>query len=127
MLFCALLTLLGATLLALVNTLLMAAMTYAIDDKEAKQLGVWGEKGVYGSAYGLWTTCYALGGTIGSLMAGYLNDGPGWSTLTWSLAVWCAAGVVVSFGLGPAPTEQNIGSSQTTIDATADDSRIAAP
>ncbi|KAK0719578.1 major facilitator superfamily domain-containing protein [Lasiosphaeris hirsuta] len=32
--------------------------------------------------WGLWTTCYVLGGTIGSLMAGYLNAGPGWATLT---------------------------------------------
>ncbi|KAK0638854.1 major facilitator superfamily domain-containing protein [Cercophora newfieldiana] len=126
-LFCALLTLLGATLLALVNTVLMAATTYAIDDEEAKRPGVWGEKGVYASAYGLWTTCYALGGTIGSLMAGYLNAGPGWGTLTWSLAVWCAAGMVVSFGLGPAPTKKDIGSRQTTIDAAAHDSRSAAP
>ena len=102
-LLCALLALLGVTILALANTPLMAAMTYAIDDKEARRPGMWGEKGVYGIAYGLWTTCFALGGTIGSLMAGYINAGPGWGTLTWSLAVWCSAGVVVCFGLGPAP------------------------
>jgi MFS family permease len=125
--FCAMLALLGATLLTLVNTVLMAATTYAIDDKEARQPGVWGEKGVYGMAYGLWTTCYALGGTIGSLIAGYVNSGAGWSTLTWSLAIFCAAGAAVSFELGPAPTKQNIGSVPTNIDAMDDDSRITAP
>ncbi|KAK4452416.1 major facilitator superfamily domain-containing protein [Podospora aff. communis PSN243] len=124
--FCAMLALLGATLLTLVNTVLMAATTYAIDDKEARRPGVWGEKGVYGMAYGLWTTCYALGGTIGSLIAGYVNSGPGWSTLTWSLAIFCAAGAVVSFGLGPAPTKQNVGSGTTNIDAM-DDSCTVAP
>ena len=124
---CALLALLGVTLLALANTPIMAALTYAIDDKEARRPGVWGEKGVYGVAYGLWTTSYALGGTIGSLMAGYLNAGPGWGTLTWSLAVWCAAGVVVSFGLGPAPSKRSSDPGPTTIEAMSDDSRIAAP
>lgn len=126
-LFCALLALLGITVLALANTPIMAATTYAIDDEEAKRPGVWGEKGVYGIAYGLWTTSFALGGTIGSLMAGYINDGPGWGTLTWTLALWCAAGVVVSFGLGQAPnsSRQKASASPETIETTANESHPA--
>lgn len=112
-LLCALLTLLGVTLLTLANTPLMAAMTYAIDAKETRRPGVWGEKGVYGIAYGLWTTAFALGGTIGSLMAGYLNAGPGWETLTWMLAIWCAAGVLAALGLRPKPNSRNIDASPT--------------
>jgi MFS family permease len=100
-LLCALLTLLGITLLA--NTPLMAEITYAIDAREASQPGIWGDKGVYGIAYGLFTTAFALGGTVGALMAGYIVAGPGWSTMTWAVAIWCAAGVPVAFFLGGKP------------------------
>ncbi|KAK3360248.1 major facilitator superfamily domain-containing protein [Lasiosphaeria hispida] len=105
-LLCALLTLLGVTLLTLANTPLLAEMAYAIDAKEATRPGVWGNTGVYGVAYGLWTTGYALGGTVGSLMAGYLKAGPGWATTTWSLAILCAAGVLVTLGFGPRPNKR---------------------
>ncbi|KAK3685799.1 major facilitator superfamily domain-containing protein [Podospora appendiculata] len=104
-LLCALLALLGATLLALANTPLMAEMTYAIDAQEASQPGFWGENGVYGIAYGLWTTAFALGGTIGSIMSGYLHAGPGWATMAWSLALWSFVGAVVTLGLGPASSK----------------------
>ncbi|KAK4657752.1 hypothetical protein QC762_200720 [Podospora pseudocomata] len=104
-LLCALLTLLGVTLVTLANTPLMAEITYAIDEREAQQPGVWGEKGVYGIAYGLFTTAYALGGTIGSITAGYIQAGPGWGTTTWYCGVWAAAGAVVSFWLGARPDE----------------------
>lgn len=104
-LLCALLALLGATIMALATTPLMAEMTYAIDEREAEQPGIWGEKGVYGIAYGLWTTAFALGGTIGSIMAGYLNAGPGWGPTAWCLAAWAALGAVVSLGLGSKPNK----------------------
>jgi MFS family permease len=83
----------------------MAEMTYAIDAREAEQPGIWGEQGVYGIAYGLWTTAFALGGTVGSLMAGYVNAGPGWGPTTWSFAIWAAVGAVVSLGLGSKPNK----------------------
>ncbi|KAL2131820.1 hypothetical protein VTI74DRAFT_4564 [Chaetomium olivicolor] len=104
-LMCALLALLGATLVTLVATPIMAEMTYAIEEREAEQPGVWG-KGVYGIAYGLWTTAFALGGTIGSITAGYINAGPGWGTTTWSFAIWAAVGAVVSLWLGSKPHEK---------------------
>ncbi|KAK4178308.1 major facilitator superfamily domain-containing protein [Triangularia setosa] len=104
-LLCALLTLLGVTLVTLANTPLMAEITYAIDEREAQQPGVWGEKGVYGIAYGLFTTAYALGGTIGSITAGYIQAGPGWGTTTWYCSVWAAAGAFVSFWLGARPED----------------------
>jgi MFS family permease len=113
-LLCALLTLLGATLMALATTPLMAEMTYAIDEKETLLPGAWGEKGVYGIAYGLWTTAFALGGTIGSIMSGYLNAGPGWGTTTWSLALWAAVGAFVSLGFGSKPNEPNPTARPTT-------------
>ncbi|KAK0635163.1 major facilitator superfamily domain-containing protein [Bombardia bombarda] len=115
-LLCALLALLGFTLLTLVNTPLIAEITYAINAKEVEQPGVWSEKGVYGTTYGLWTTAYALGGTIGSLMAGYLNAGPGWGTTTWSLAVWSALGALVSLALGPRQKKPDAAATPTTTE-----------
>lgn len=103
----ALLVLMG-TSLTFSNTPLMAEITYAIEQKEARRPGMWGEKGVYGIGYGLFTTAFALGGTIGSLMAGYIVAGPGWGTATWALAVWCSAGaVVVFFWVGGKPKEES--------------------
>jgi hypothetical protein len=101
----ALLALMGVTL-TFSNTPLMAEITYVIDAKEARHPGIWGEKGVYGIGYGLFTTAFALGGTIGSIMAGYIEAGPGWGTMTWTLAIWCAVGaMVVVLWVGETPTK----------------------
>ena len=64
------------------NVPLMAEISFAIEAEEAKNPGIWGEKGVYGIGYGLYTTAFALGGTVGSLAAGYITAGFGWSTMT---------------------------------------------
>ncbi|KAJ9156455.1 Major facilitator superfamily domain-containing protein [Pleurostoma richardsiae] len=93
----ALLALLGVTL-AFANIPLMAEITYAIEDEERKRPGVWGEKGVYGIGYGLFCTAFALGGTAGSLMSGYIVAGSGWNTAVWVLAVWAAVGAVIVLG-----------------------------
>jgi len=99
----ALLALMGLTL-TLSNVPLMAEITFAIEAKEANHPGIFGEKGAYGVGYGLFTTSFALGGTAGSLMAGYVNADAGWSTMTWSLAIWCAAGAVdVALWVGGSP------------------------
>ncbi|KAF3761086.1 MFS general substrate transporter [Cryphonectria parasitica EP155] len=90
----ALLALLGVTLV-FSNTPLMAEITYAIEAEEAKSPGVFGAKGVYGLGYGLFCTSFALGGSVGTLMSGYVMAGAGWATLTWALAVWAAGGAVV--------------------------------
>lgn len=96
----ALLALLGVTLV-FSNTPLMAEITFAIEAEEAKSPGVFGEKGVYGLGYGLFCTSFALGGSIGSLMSGYIMSSSGWGTVTWALAVWMASGaVVVALGVG---------------------------
>lgn len=73
---------------------LMAEISYIIADKEKKTPGVFGKKGMYGVAYGLLNTFYALGGTVGSLMSGYLVDGKGWPTALWALGIWCATGAL---------------------------------
>ncbi|KAK7969141.1 Major facilitator superfamily domain protein [Apiospora saccharicola] len=95
-LLCILLALLGSALV-FSNTPLMAEITYVIDEKEAEYPGIFGEKGVYGIGYGLFTMAFALGGTIGPLFAGYVHAGPGWGTMTWVIAIWAASGAVVVF------------------------------
>lgn len=90
----ALLALMGVTL-TFSNTPLMAEITYAIEAEEAKTPGVFGAKGVYGLGYGLFCTSFALGGSVGSLLSGYVMAARGWGTLTWALAVWTAGGAVV--------------------------------
>lgn len=81
--------------LAFSSTPLMAEITYAIEAEEAQHPGVFGQKGVYGLGYGLFCTAFALGGSIGALMSGYVMAGAGWSTLMWALAIWMAGGAVV--------------------------------
>ncbi|UNI23943.1 hypothetical protein JDV02_009731 [Purpureocillium takamizusanense] len=90
----ALLTLMGIAL-TLSSTPLMAEITYVIEDKEKGRPGIWGTKGVYGVGFGLFTTSFALGGVIGSFMAGYLYDGPGWETFGWAFGIWCAGGAMI--------------------------------
>ncbi|ROW13318.1 hypothetical protein VPNG_05419 [Cytospora leucostoma] len=103
----ALLALMGLTL-TFSNMPLMAEITYAIEAEDAKNPGIFGHKGVYGLAYGLFCTAFALGGSIGSLMSGYIMAGAGWNTLTWALAIWMAGGaVVVASGVGGKPASGN--------------------
>ncbi|KAG6358785.1 hypothetical protein INS49_012304 [Diaporthe citri] len=113
----ALLALLGVTL-TFANTPLMAEITYAIDAEEAASPGVFGRNGVYGLGYGLFCTSFALGGSVGSLMSGYVMDRNGWGTLTWVLAVWMASGaVVVAYGVGGGKTATAKGSPEAAAGA----------
>ncbi|KAI0206792.1 MFS transporter-like protein [Astrocystis sublimbata] len=78
-------------------TPLLAEISYVIEAKEAETPGIFGEKGVYGLAYGLFNMSFALGGIIGPIWAGYVIDGAGWGTLTWNFALWAASAAVVIF------------------------------
>ncbi|OTA69968.1 MFS transporter-like protein [Hypoxylon sp. EC38] len=89
-----LLALLGIAL-AFANVPLMAEITYVIEAIEAAEPGIFGETGVYGMGYGLFTMAFALGGVIGPLWAGYVVASAGWATMTWSFAIWAASGAVV--------------------------------
>ncbi|KAH6652722.1 major facilitator superfamily domain-containing protein, partial [Truncatella angustata] len=88
---------LAGTALSFSNTPLMAEITYVIVQKSEENPGIFGEKGVYGMGYGLFTMAFALGGVIGPLWAGYVNDSAGWGTTMWSLGLWAASGAVVVF------------------------------
>ncbi|KAI0017444.1 MFS general substrate transporter [Xylariomycetidae sp. FL0641] len=118
-LLCFLLALLG-TSLAFSNTPLMAEISYVIEEKDAECPGVFGEKGVYGLGYGLFTMAFALGGTVGPLWAGYVLASAGWKTMTWSFAIWAASGgIIVLIGLGgkvkkPEEATEGLGDEQGT-------------
>ncbi|KAI1085147.1 MFS general substrate transporter [Whalleya microplaca] len=103
-----LLALLGIAL-AFSNTPLMAEISYVIEERAAKHPGIFGEKGVYGLGYGLFTMAFALGGTVGPLWSGYVVDSAGWGTMTWSFAIWAASAAVVAYiwlgGKPPSPEE----------------------
>lgn len=94
-LFTVLLVILGVAM-AFSNTPLMAEITYVIVEKAEMNPGIFGEKGVYGMGYGLFTMAFAAGGVVGPLWAGYVVDGAGWGTTMWSLGLWAATGAVVS-------------------------------
>ncbi|KAK6074347.1 vesicular amine transporter [Seiridium cupressi] len=89
------------------NTPLMAEITYVIVQKDKENPGLFGEKGVYGMGYGLFTMAFAAGGVVGPLWAGYVNDSAGWGATMWSLSLWAAsAAVVVIIWLGDTKPQQ---------------------
>ncbi|KAI1455290.1 MFS general substrate transporter [Annulohypoxylon moriforme] len=100
--------------LSFANVPLMAEITYVIEDIAAKVPGIFGEKGVYGLGYGLFTMAFALGGTIGPLWAGYVVESAGWGTMTWSFAIWAASGAVVIFFWLGAEVNRTEGAEETT-------------
>lgn len=89
-----LLAILGAAL-TFCATPLMAEIGYVISAMDEQNPGIFGEKGVYGLGYGLFTMAFALGGVVGPLWAGYVHDGPGWGTMTWTFGLWSASAMVV--------------------------------
>lgn len=104
-LLAALLALVGVTL-TLSNTPLMAEISYATAAAErSAPRGVFGVNGAYGLGYGLFCTSFALGGSVGALMSGFVVSARGWATMTWVLAVWMAGGAVVVGLFAGAPAE----------------------
>jgi MFS family permease len=95
-LFCALLALIGSCL-TLVMSPLMAEITYCVEAMEKKQPGIFGKTGAYAQAYGLFVTSFAAGTLIGPLWGGLVESKAGWPTMTWTLALFSAAGALTSF------------------------------
>ncbi|KAJ8120711.1 hypothetical protein O1611_g10294 [Lasiodiplodia mahajangana] len=93
-------------------TPLMAEISYVIEAKEAENPGIFGEKGIYGLAYGLFNCAFALGGIVGPIWAGYVVESAGWGTLTWNFALWSASAAVVVFFWGannpPNPATEDV-------------------
>lgn len=81
-LLCALLCLIGLGL-TLALTPVMAEITYAVVDKEAKRPpGYYGKNGAYAQAYSLFNMAWAGGCLVGPLLAGLVQQSSGWKTAT---------------------------------------------
>ncbi|KAF2091264.1 MFS general substrate transporter [Saccharata proteae CBS 121410] len=85
-LLCALLALTGAALV-FVMPCVMAEITYVVRSKERTRPGLYGEKGAYAQAYGLFNMAWAGGALVGPIWAGYVRDSAGWGTMAWSLGL----------------------------------------
>jgi MFS family permease len=57
-----------------------------VEAKE-KELGIFGKGRPYAQAYGLYSSSFAGGAVIGPIWAGFMEQGVGWGTMTWSLAL----------------------------------------
>ncbi|MCJ1309477.1 hypothetical protein MMC25_003137 [Agyrium rufum] len=95
-LLCVLLFILGITL-NIVMTPLLAEITYAVEAKEKQHPGVYGEKGAYAQAYGLFNTAFAGGTLLGPIWAGYVSSKAGWGTMAWSLGLLSALSAIPIF------------------------------
>ncbi|KAL8637123.1 MAG: hypothetical protein Q9228_005570 [Teloschistes exilis] len=83
---CALLALLGVAL-TIVMTPLLAEITYILNEKERHHPGLFGTKGAYAQAYGLFNCAFAGGMLVGPLWAGGVIQSAGWETLCLSLGI----------------------------------------
>ncbi|KAI9887353.1 MAG: hypothetical protein M1823_000869 [Watsoniomyces obsoletus] len=72
----------------------MAEMTYLVHAKEERRPGVFGEKGAYAQAYGLFNMAFAAGTLIGPLWGGFVEQKAGWGTVGWSLGLFVGVSVV---------------------------------
>ncbi|GME52827.1 Major facilitator superfamily [Neofusicoccum parvum] len=85
-LLCALLALLGLSLAA-VMPCVMAEISHVVAAKEGARPGLFGRKGAYAQAYGLFNMAWAGGALVGPIWAGYVRDGAGWGAMGWSLGL----------------------------------------
>lgn len=83
-LLCGLLALVGLGL-ALAFTPLMAEIAYVVEAAKKAQPGVFGAKGAYAQAYGLYNVAWAGGQLVGPIWSGYVELEAGWGTMAWSL------------------------------------------
>ena len=64
-----------------------AEISHVVASKEKSKPGLFGTKGAYAEAYGLYNTAFSGGMLVGPLWGGYVVSKSGWGTLTWSLAI----------------------------------------
>lgn len=94
-LLCALLACLGVAL-SMAMTPLLAEITYIINVKQKSHPGVFGRRGAYATAYGLFNTAFAGGMLVGPIWGGFVTLRSGWGTMGWTLAVLALVGAGVA-------------------------------
>ncbi|KIW30051.1 uncharacterized protein PV07_05830 [Cladophialophora immunda] len=92
-LLCALLVLLGAAT-ALLLTSLMAEFSKVCDAKVRQEPDVFAGKSAYAQSYGIFNVSWAGGSLLGPLVSGAIKSAAGWKTMTWTMALWCAVGIL---------------------------------
>ncbi|KAF2429387.1 MFS transporter-like protein [Tothia fuscella] len=76
---------------------LMVEITAVVEKKERESPGLFGSKGAYAQAYGLFNLAFAGGCLVGPLWAGFVNERASWGTMAWSLALLSALTAVPAF------------------------------
>jgi len=92
-LLCVLLALFGLAM-SLSFSPLMAEISYVVSAKEERMPGVFGEKGAYAQAYGLFNVAFAGGCLVGPIWGGLINERAGWGTMSWTLGLLSAVTAV---------------------------------
>lgn len=92
-LMCALLVLLGAAT-TLLLTPLMAEFSKVCDAKVRQEPDVFRGKSAYAQSYGIFNVSWAGGSLLGPLVSAAVKNAAGWKTMTWTMALWCAVGIV---------------------------------
>ena len=95
-LLCALLALIGFAI-ALTLTPLEAEIAYLVKQKEQSQPGVFGGRGAYATAFGLFNTAFAGGMLAGPLWGGLIKQRAGWGTMCWTLGLLSFVTAVPAF------------------------------
>ncbi|KAL8859107.1 MAG: hypothetical protein Q9178_004370 [Gyalolechia marmorata] len=93
---CVLLACLGVAL-TIVMTPLLAEITYIVDAKEKHQPGLFGQKGAYAQAYGLFNCAFAGGMLVGPLWAGAVVNRHGWGTMCLTLGILAVVSAIPAF------------------------------
>lgn len=67
----------------------MAEVAYVVNAQAKENPQVYGDIGGkgYAQAYGMFSTSYCLGNTIGPIFAGTIKNAAGWSTMGWSFGL----------------------------------------
>ncbi|KAF9729101.1 hypothetical protein PMIN03_004595 [Paraphaeosphaeria minitans] len=99
-LICALLGLVGLSL-TMTFPPFMAEISAVVEAKEKRMLANgmrgYGPGGAYAQAYALFNMAFAAGCTLGPLLAGFLVEQQGWSTMSWILGLLSAVAAVPTF------------------------------
>ncbi|KAL9000971.1 MAG: hypothetical protein Q9169_000455 [Polycauliona sp. 2 TL-2023] len=93
---CVLLACLGIAL-TIVMTPLLAEIAYILEAKEKHHPGLFGQKGAYAQAYGLFNCAFAGGMLVGPLWAGAVVDNQGWATMCLTLGVLSMVSAIPAF------------------------------
>ncbi|KAI1615883.1 MFS transporter [Exophiala viscosa] len=95
-LLCVLLVLLGGAI-TLVMISLMAEFSKVCDAKVRQEPNLFAGKSVYAQSYSIFNSAWSCGSLLGPLIAAAIRSGAGWKTMTWTMAIFSAVGILPTF------------------------------